>query len=336
MSTPGDAYPPPQRKKPSRWYLLLAFALAALLLFLAVRNVNFEESLRTLKNLRWQNFLLLFFLGSLAILTRAIRWGILLSAQKRIPIATMFWATSVGYLGNIYLPARAGEVLRSVLLGRKTSISVSYIFATALTERIMDSILLVIISAISLSTMQGLPDWLPSAVRIMAMLGLLAFLVLLFAPRLAPLFHRLLAWLPVPQRFRPTLASLLDNFLAGAAAFVHPGRAIGFLISTLFIWGVDAFNTIQTAQALQLQLTYPQAMLFLAALGLASAAPSTPGYLGIYQFVATTLLPVFGMNESQALTFVIILQGISICAITLCGLIGLQRLGSGKNLSIQV
>ncbi len=336
MSTPDASSSLPARKKPSRWYLLLAFALAAALLFLAVRNVNFEESLRTLKNLRWQSFAVLFFLGTLAILTRAVRWGILLSAQKRIPIPTMFWATAVGYLGNIYLPARAGEVLRSVLLGRKTSISISYIFATALTERIMDSILLVIISAVSLSTMQGLPAWLPAAVRVMAILGLIAFLVLLFAPRLAPLFHKLLSWLPLPQRIRPTLTTLLDNFLAGAAAFVHPGRALGFLFSTLFIWGVDAFNTVQTAHALQLSLTYPQAMLFLAALGLASAAPSTPGYVGIYQFVATTLLPVFGMNESQALTFVIILQGISICAITVCGLIGLQRLGSGKNLTIQV
>ena len=42
----------------------------------------------------------------------------------------------------------------------------------------------------------------------------------------------------------------------------------------------------------------------LAALGLASAAPSTPGYVGIYQFVAVSVLAPFGFVREQALVFV--------------------------------
>jgi uncharacterized membrane protein YbhN (UPF0104 family) len=48
--------------------------------------------------------------------------------------------------------------------------------------------------------------------------------------------------------------------------------------------------------------------------------------VGIYQFVATTLLPVFGMTRSEALTFILFYQGLGVLLYVFWGLISLPVL----------
>jgi hypothetical protein len=64
----------------------------------------------------------------------------------------------------------------------------------------------------------------------------------------------------------------------------------------------------------------------LAALGLSSALPSTPGYVGVYQFVAVSVLTPFGFTQSQALVFILAYQAVNYAVICVWGLLGLWRL----------
>ena len=77
---------------------------------------------------------------------------------------------------------------------------------------------------------------------------------------------------------------------------------------------------------MNLSLGLLQALLFLAALGLSSAAPSTPGCVGIYQFVAVAILPLFGFSRSEAMTYIIVSQALYYALVTVWGLLGLWRL----------
>ncbi len=71
-------------------------------------------------------------------------------SEARVPVLSVFWANMVGYLGNAYLPARAGELMRSALLGQKMGLGTSFVLATALSERILDAVTLVLIGSASL------------------------------------------------------------------------------------------------------------------------------------------------------------------------------------------
>ena len=53
------------------------------------------------------------------------------------------------------------------------------------------------------------------------------------------------------------------------------------------------------AAALGFDMPLRVAFLLIAALGLGSALPSTPGYVGIYQFVAVTVLTPFGFSRNR-------------------------------------
>lgn len=312
--------------RPSRWSLVIAIVLAGVLLYLAFRGVDWRELFETLTHGKPVPIALACGVLSASIFLRGLRWRVLISAETTTRRLTIFWATAVGYLGNALLPARAGEVMRSVAVGRSTGISKSYVFATAMTERILDAIILVLISLFALTTLDNLPDWLNTASKVMGVLGIIAVAGLVIAPRLESLFRRILNALPIPSVLRLRLISMMEKFLLGMKAFQHAGRALSFAGLSVVIWLSDAVIVILVAQALGLTLTLPQSLLLLAALGLSSAAPSTPGYVGIYQFVAVTVLPPFGFSQSESLAYIILFQAVSYITIMFWGFVGLWAL----------
>jgi hypothetical protein len=62
------------------------------------------------------------------------------------------------------------------------------------------------------------------------------------------------------------------------------------------------------------------AMLLLTGLGLGSALPSTPGYVGIYQFVAVTVLVPLGIAKAPALAYILLVQASGYVVTLLLGL----------------
>jgi glycosyltransferase 2 family protein len=316
-----------KRGRLSRWSLAVSCVIAAILLFLSFRGVAWQDMLVTLRRARIDYLLISFATLSLSYMLRAWRWNVLLRAEANVSVLKTFWATMVGYLGNSFLPARAGEIIRSVMIGRQANLSTSYVLATALTERLIDVIALVFISLIALMSLPSVPGWLHTAVRVMAVAGAVGGIGLFIAPRIEGLLKRTLARLPLPGHLAERLTGLLEQFLLGMRALHRPGRLFGFIGLTIVIWLIDGVMAIWIAQALDLSLAFPHALLLLAALGLASAAPSTPGYVGIYQFVAVTVLAPFGFAQSQALVYIIAFQAISYAVIILWGLLGAWLLG---------
>jgi uncharacterized membrane protein YbhN (UPF0104 family) len=88
---------------------------------------------------------------------------------------------------------------------------------------------------------------------------------------------------------------------------------------------MDGFGTIILGRTLHLDFTLTQSFLLIAGLGLSSAIPSTPGYVGVYQFVAVVVLQPFGISNANALAFIIFLQIISLLSITFWGGIAIWR-----------
>ncbi|RPJ50459.1 MAG: UPF0104 family protein [Chloroflexi bacterium] len=317
---------PLTRKKTSRWLLAGSLILAAVLLYLALRKVNWNELVATLAAGDLGLLALAVVILSSSCLVRGLRWRVLLSAEKTLAVLTVFWATMTGYLGNAYLPARAGEVIRSVLIGQKGGISKSFSLATALTERIMDAVVLVTLSALALTTLRTLPPDLVRALRGMAVIGVLGMAVIFIAPRMSNVVQTIIDGLPVAAGLRERLGKFAMNFLTGAGALRHWGRLAQFLLYSAAIWTLDTLTGLVTARAFGLDLNPAQVFILLAALGIASAVPSTPGAVGVYQLVAVAVLVPFGLSNSQAVAYIFGYQGVMYVVITFWGLIGLWKL----------
>ena len=201
-----------------------------------------------------------------------------------------------------------------------------YALATTVTERILETVALVLLSLVSSASLAGIPAWLQVATRVMSILALLGVAALFIGPHMEGRLTALLEWLPLRRVLRGQMIALLRKFLLGMGAFRRPSNALRFAGLTVAIWLFGIVTAMEMARALDLSLSWQQALLLLVALGLASAAPSTPGYIGIFQFVAVTVLVPFGFSRDQALAYIFVFQGITYAAVIMWGLLSLWRL----------
>jgi hypothetical protein len=312
--------------KSSRLSWILTLTIAAVALYFSLRGVEWTRIRATVAHADAGYLGIVFVMASFAMFVRSVRWGVLLGAEEKIPPSTVFWATAVGYLGNSVLPARAGELLRTQLISARSSLSRSYVFATALTGLAMDVIVLVVLSTGVIATLPGAPEWLKRGSGTMAILGLAGMAVLVILPHCEPLVTRVLGMMPGPEKIRNRLIGIGEEFLLGLRAFHHVSRFAVFAGISFSVWFLDAFGAVVIAKALHISLPYAVAMLLLAGLALASSAPSTPGYIGVYQIVAAEILPAFGISKSDAIAYILVFQGLSYAVFVSWGLVGLWQL----------
>jgi uncharacterized membrane protein YbhN (UPF0104 family) len=87
---------------------------------------------------------------------------------------------------------------------------------------------------------------------------------------------------------------------------------------------------MQVAKSIGVDMSFPTAMVVLAALGLSSAMPSTPGYVGVFQFVAVTVLKPFGIGREAAVAWIILYQAVGYLVQCGMGLIGMFYFSQGR------
>ncbi len=307
----------------------LSLALAAILLYAALRGIDWQAFWITIRSGHFEFLLLTIPIASLGYFIRALRWSVLVRSEARVPLLSVFWANMVGYMGNAFLPARAGELLRSAFLGQWKGLGTSFVLATALSERILDAVTLVLVGTVCLLSQGGIPPALVGAVRAVAVASVAALAVFLLAPFQEGLILRLIGRLPMPAPLLQKVLRQAVRFLVGMRSLQDMRRLLAFMGLTAVVWTLDAVCNSIGARIVSQSLSLSQALVLLAALGLSSAIPSTPGYLGVYQFVAVTVLPRFGFSREDALAYMLIGQVSSYLVVSFWGLLGLTQTPTG-------
>ena len=181
---------------------------------------------------------------------RSLRWRILLNAEGDFDVGTVFWANMAGYLGNNFLPARAGELLRSALISTRSALSNTYVLTTALSERLMDVIALVLGASLVLLTVDPKPAWMEALSRTMAIVAAAGAVAIVVLPHTGKLLETILTRIPMPAGLRKRLIELAGQILLGMRAFHDWARFAGFVFLTLVIWAADAAGAIVAARGL--------------------------------------------------------------------------------------
>jgi len=268
----------------------------------------------------------MFVWSSLSSLMRALRWRVLLNTEKKIPPLNVFWANMAGYLGNNILPARAGELIRAAYISNTSQIATSFALATGFVERFVDLITLILIgfSSLFLTGILALP--LRNALLSMTVVGIVGLLAIIISVSFREQWMRSVMALPIlPMPTKEKLSELIKQFLRGLESLHHSRRIVSFLLFTIIIWTMDGFGTIFLAKAIHLKFSLLEAWLLLAALGLSSAIPSTPGYIGVYQFVTVIVLKPFGVSSAVALAFILFLQIMNFITVAVWGILAILR-----------
>ena len=112
-------------------------------MYLAFKNQNPKTLLSQLKDVNYIWVVLSILFGFFAIVSRAIRWVILLeNLGFSVKKLNSIYAVSIGYFTNIAVP-RAGEITRCTSLNQTENIPVDKLLGTIILERVIDFIILI-------------------------------------------------------------------------------------------------------------------------------------------------------------------------------------------------
>ncbi len=307
------------------FYLTLAAAFAGILLYYSLRGIDWAQVWTTIAHARWRYLVLWFILTTIGLFLRSVRWRVLLTAEGPVDVPTAFWATCAGYFGNNFLPFRAGEVVRTLMISSRTGMSKSFVLTTALSERIFDAITLVGVAAVLLLTMPNKPGWFSHAGTPFGIIGLVGVFAIILLPKLEPLWASILRKMPIPEALTEKLIGIMEKVLAGIRALHDFKRFFTFAGLTVVIWSFDTVISIIGMNALGLSMSPSVAILLITGMALGSVLPSTPGYVGIYQYVAISVLKPFGYSQADAIAYSLLYQVLQFANFAFWGLLAFSR-----------
>lgn len=322
--------------------IALSIFLAVFFLWLAFREIKWEEFFQALQTANPIWLIVTVFLLVLSCLPRAWRWMILLRPiHPHIPIRAAFRAVLIGYAGNSVFP-RAGEIARIVALRQKVDVPFSTILATVVVERILDLLAFAIIFLVVVLTvtdkintafadltlfgyrlLELMPLELFSTLLAVGLFSILVFLGLLsiYGNRSLPFIHT------IASRISPTFAvriiDILELFLEGIVSVRSISGYFGILVSTIVLNALYWFSIFLPFFSFQFHINYGlkafDALVVLAIATIGVILP-TPGGAGTYHlFCKQALVQLYGVSISEAIAFATVVHALGIVAFLFFG-----------------
>jgi hypothetical protein len=314
------------RRRTARVLLVvLGFAVSALFTWLAVRNVELDEARQALEESNYLWLLPSLAALALAVFLRAFRWRLLFPPGSRPATRHVLGATLVGYLFNNILPLRAGEAARILVLHQRAGTSRFATLATALTERMYDllSLLVVLFAATPF-----LPEvtWLRRAAILAAVLVVLAgaavAVLAVWGDRPFRFLLRPLARLPHVSPERAERAAL--NLVHGMGGFRDARLALPAAAVTVTSWLALALSSWALVEGFDLPGGFGAALLVVIATNLAMVLPSSPSAIGVFEAATIVALGAFGVSESEALSYAVVLHVVNFLPYLAAGYVALH------------
>jgi glycosyltransferase 2 family protein len=249
-------------------------------------------------------------LYALATVVRAERWHAILGETGiKAKRADCYGLSTVGYMGNNVLPARAGEALRVFLLDTRTGAGKRKILGTVVAERLLDAIALGVIFALTVYlVLEGdvVPTDQPALIAAIcfAALGLLVVALMVI--------HRRGGL----QRLRELIAPLMH-----APRALLTRRGAGLLAATFVLWGIEGGVYLAVAKAIDLDISVSGALYLVALTNFVSALPAAPGSIGTFDAAVAFGAKALGATGSAAVTYLLLLRFVLYVPVTVVGLI---------------
>ena len=167
----------PRKNIPSWLMPSVGYTLSGISLVWVIHSFNLKQTLSDLESLDWRYVSIAVVFELSVYLCHAWRWNILLRSVARPSYWRSVQAIYIGLYANDVLPLRTGEVIRCYLVSHWNDIPISLSISSAVIERLLDGIWLVIAFFIT-SRLVPLPAYLVEGTDVLA-IGLCALLGLL-------------------------------------------------------------------------------------------------------------------------------------------------------------
>ncbi|SMC26524.1 hypothetical protein SAMN02745857_02515 [Andreprevotia lacus DSM 23236] len=293
------------KNKKSWLRLIIGAVLAALFCWLIARNLDWHELGNTLAQARpgWIAAALLAFTVGYAC--RISRWHTMLQHDApqltRLACAGPFLAS---FAANNVLPFRAGDVMRAFAFNRRLGTTSGTVLATLFVERLLDLLMVIVMLGGALLAFQlNAATFARFGVGFLFAAALIILVALLFPQAFAPLVR---LGVKLVSRFAPAVGARLqqeaDKGLGTLAQLAKGATMLKLLGWSLAAWLAEGTLFYCAALALPAVVTPILGWLALPVGTLATLIPSTPGYVGTFDFPVRLAMTVWHTNSVEAAT----------------------------------
>ncbi len=319
-----------------KWQFWLGVLISVAFIWLSLRGLRLDQFWSVVEKANYWWLLPGIAVYFVAVWVRAWRWHYLLGPIKKVPTETMFPITTIGYMGNNIYPARAGEVLRAVILKRREDVPISASLATIIVERIFDGVVMlafVFVNLPELAKLTGESGFVGN-IQQAAVIGTGFFIGALAAFLLAAMFPQVTArvglWFIehlMPQRLHAKIIGLMNRFLDGLASLRSPFNVLMVFFTSVIIWLLETGKYWFVMHAFPFQVSFFALMLMNGIVNLATTIPSAPGYIGTFDAPGIAVLTAYGVDQATAAGYTLVLHVALWLPITLLGAYFLAREG---------
>jgi uncharacterized protein (TIRG00374 family) len=302
---------------------LLGFAIAGVFVWLLARQVDLHDIATAAGRLGVLTVLAA--VGSLAIgySFRVCRWWWLLRAlDPGVRFGTCWRPFLTSIAVNNLLPFRAGDALRVVGFRHELRAPAMRVLGTMVVERLLDLLTLLCLFFLTLPRdTSALPRWLVQWTTVAAILASASLCTFLFlAPRIKQAVISIVEWSMI--RDRPWALTVRDHVTAllDAVAILRSAKLTLQVIALSFLAWIFEGGVFLVVAARLDAVPGLLAPWFSLAMGtLATLIPSSPGYVGTFDYFSATGLVVYGVGREQASAFAILVHLLLWVPLTLAG-----------------
>jgi glycosyltransferase 2 family protein len=293
---------------------LVGVPIGLVFLWLAVRDADLQAVWDSLRAARAGLVGLAVAALGVVYVLQATRWRRIADTPE-VGISRFVEMTVSGVAVNNVLPGRIGDFLRARWLGLAARMPAGRAFGTVVLDRAFDLVVLVALLVLGIAAVAS-SGWLVelAAAGAFVVAGFIA--VLLLSRTYVGRRGR-------DRRERGLLRGLVRDMVERLAEPLGRRHLLVWLALSVAAWSMWAVAALLVARSLEIDLSVTDALFVTAVLNLGSAVPSSPGYVGTYEWLGVASLGLVGVDKESALAFTILLHAAWYVPTTVVGAVAL-------------
>lgn len=289
----------------------LGLCVAAVFLWLTLKDIDSAQIRRSLASARLRDVISALAAVTAGYFCRIQRWRLMLTHTN----PNLTWRRCAGpflasFAANNLLPLRAGDVMRAFAFTAELRVSSGVVLATVVVERMLDLLIILAVFAAALTAFDV------SSVHLVGTGGIL-FLGIAAVVAFVLVRPRLL--IPVMQiaanyagRSLPKLGpAISEEMLKSAATFEHlagRSRLASLVLWSVLAWLLEGCAFWFAAMAVPSVVAPAAGWLALPVSALATLVPSTPGYVGTFDYFTLMAMRTVGNDAASAAAYAFIIH----------------------------
>lgn len=308
--------------------ILISVLISAAALWFSVHGVELGSFWSDLSRARVVWLGPMIFFAAMALVVRAARWRVLLEGVGPLGDTSVFYATCIGFMGNMVLPLRAGEAIKPLVVARDGRISMPAALATVAIERLLDMVMLGLFAGVTLMLVPA-GDFLRRAAQTLVVVVVVAIVGLFFVIRFSDWIEHHTGRIAdrLPRFLGHFVREGASGFLRGLHALRNPSTLAVVFVYSALVWLCAVFGFVTAALALEIPAPLiPLGFASTVVVAAAVSVPSAPGFIGVFWAGAEIALGLFGVPKSMGFTFGVLNWLVQMVTIITLGMWALSRL----------